>query len=411
MSGLFFPQRVTLGLDSRKISPGAVAAIVFAGGELHSSQRATVLLKRLGMNVSCKTVQRVLADVGDEFIERRDHQQLSNERIETPPELAVVQCDGGRIMTREPGQGPGVHQQAWKETKNAGLFRMTSRVSEEDPHPELPSAFVDRTLVAQFAEMAKPENAGKNSTKSTRDDALEEPSSPQERASRPRVLVRSVLSSMADSTTFGQQMKHEAAQRRFDEAARRAFVGDGLPWNWTIQSEHFADYVPILDFMHVTSYLYAAASVIDPTNDGAWQLYLSLAHLCWQGESAEVIEELFNWLQQHGVADPQSAGKDHPLRPVVDAWRYLDNNRTRMDYPEYRRQGLPVTSSLMESLVKQINLRVKGTEMFWDRPEGAERILQIRAAILSDDDRLDRYLKRRPGCPYVRRSSTKLKNR
>ena len=50
-----------------------------------------------------------------------------------------------------------------------------------------------------------------------------------------------------------------------------------------------------------------------------------------------------------------------------------------MDYPTYRRQGLPVTSSLMQSLVKQINHRAKGTEMFWDRPQGAERILQIRA--------------------------------
>ena len=59
----------------------------------------------------------------------------------------------------------------------------------------------------------------------------------------------------------------------------------------------------------------------------------------------------------------------------------------------------------MDSLVKQINHRVKGTEMFWDRPQGAERILQIRAAILSDDDRLDRYLKHRPGSPYVRRST------
>ena len=59
----------------------------------------------------------------------------------------------------------------------------------------------------------------------------------------------------------------------------------------------------------------------------------------------------------------------------------------------------------MESLVKQINLRVQGTEMFWNRPQGAERILQIRAAILSDGDRLERYLQRHPGCPYVRRST------
>ena len=76
-----------------------------------------------------------------------------------------------------------------------------------------------------------------------------------------------------------------------------------------------------------------------------------------------------------------------------------------MNYPSYRRQGLPVTSSPMESLIKQINLRVKGTEMFWDDPDGAEALLQVRAAALSDDGRLEDYLDKRPGYPFVRRTT------
>ena len=76
-----------------------------------------------------------------------------------------------------------------------------------------------------------------------------------------------------------------------------------------------------------------------------------------------------------------------------------------MDYPRYRRQGLPVTSAPMESLIKQINFRVKGTEMFWDDPEGAEAILHLRAAALSEDERLADYLSRRPGWPFVRRTT------
>ena len=59
----------------------------------------------------------------------------------------------------------------------------------------------------------------------------------------------------------------------------------------------------------------------------------------------------------------------------------------------------------MESLVKQINLRVKGTEMFWDDPDGAEAILRLRAASLSDDGRLDRHLATRPGHPFLRRTT------
>jgi hypothetical protein len=57
----------------------------------------------------------------------------------------------------------------------------------------------------------------------------------------------------------------------------------------------------------------------------------------------------------------------------------------------------------MESLVKEMNYRVKGTEMFWNDPEGAEAILQVRAASLCDDDRLAKHLMERPGSPFTRR--------
>jgi hypothetical protein len=77
---------------------------------------------------------------------------------------------------------------------------------------------------------------------------------------------------------------------------------------------------------------------------------------------------------------------------------YLGNNQDHMNYPAYRRQGLPVTSSLMESLIKEVNYRVKGTEKFWHNPEGAEAILQVRAAVLSDDNRLQAFIQARPGC-------------
>lgn len=76
-----------------------------------------------------------------------------------------------------------------------------------------------------------------------------------------------------------------------------------------------------------------------------------------------------------------------------------------MDYPRYRSLGLPVTSAPMESLIKPINHRVKGTEMFWGDPQGAEAILHLRAAALCEDDRLDRHLAQRPGWPFQRRTT------
>jgi hypothetical protein len=81
-----------------------------------------------------------------------------------------------------------------------------------------------------------------------------------------------------------------------------------------------------------------------------------------------------------------------------------------MKYPEYRQAGLPVTTAWMESLVKEINYRVKGTEIFWNDPVGAEAILQVRAAALCDDDRLVHHLRTRPGTPFTRRPKSPSPN-
>ncbi len=51
-----------------------------------------------------------------------------------------------------------------------------------------------------------------------------------------------------------------------------------------------------------------------------------------------------------------------------------------------------------------MNYRVKGTEKFWNDGPAGEAILQVRAALLSDDDRLAAHLRQRPGRPYARAS-------
>ncbi|MBY0231772.1 MAG: LysR family transcriptional regulator, partial [Gemmataceae bacterium] len=132
-------------------------------------------------------------------------------------------------------------------------------------------------------------------------------------------------------------------------------------------------------------------------------LYLGWLRACWQGRVGEVIEDLRR--QQARLGDPpegEEADAKDPRRLVADALRCLGNNRERMGYPRCRKAGLPVTSSLAESLVGEFNARVKGREKFWNRPEGAETILQLRAAVLSEDGRLDRHFAQRPGNPRRR---------
>jgi hypothetical protein len=384
-----------------------VERIVHAGAESRSEKRAQIMLEKVGgcRDVSVKTIERVLHDVGAELQTLRDcpPSRLPKSLVPPPPAgpppLAVVMYDGGRLLTRQPGHGPGVHEQAWRETKNASLESRTHQSHEHDPRPTLPACFADPRHVAELAGTAPlPISAP---AVPARDDREPEPPS--------RRLVRTCLSSLSNAKEFGRQLQREARRRCLPQAKFKAFVGDGLPANWTIWKTHFPDFEPILDFMHAVEYVYAAAAVIDADDpQAAWNGYLRWAELCWSGQVQQVLPELRAWLENHGLVPGQTLDEKHPHHAVHAACRYLTNNASRMDYARYRRAGLPVTSAPMESLVKQMNLRVKGTEMFWnDATRGGEAILQIRSAALSDDGRLETYLTRRPGCPFVRKTSSK----
>ena len=72
----------------------------------------------------------------------------------------------------------------------------------------------------------------------------------------PRRLVETCVASRHDSRSFGPLVAAEAQERDFYRAQRRAFVGDGQAYNWSIQRGYFPDYEPIVDLLHVLCYLY-----------------------------------------------------------------------------------------------------------------------------------------------------------
>jgi len=119
----------------------------------------------------------------------------------------------------------------------------------------------------------------------------------------------------------------------------------------------------------------------------------------------EVIAALRQWMDKNPWLHAEPPSDKEPQAIVQTTLTYLQNNAVRMDYPRYRQQGLPVTSAMVESMIKEINYRVKGTEKFWNRPERAEAILQVRAAALCDDDRLSQWIKNRPGGLFARPST------
>ncbi|HWT83170.1 MAG TPA: LysR family transcriptional regulator, partial [Candidatus Methylomirabilis sp.] len=141
--------------------------------------------------------------------------------------------------------------------------------------------------------------------------------------------------------------------------------------------------------------------------DAVWERYLRWATACWQGRVAEVLEELRSTLA--GMTTPAESREEKPTDPyyvISKTIVYFEHNQPRMDYPRYRQQGLPVCSGLVESLIKQFNRRVKGTEKFWNEDQ-AETILQLRAAQLSEDGRLSEHLNKRTISPFRQYKTTK----
>jgi hypothetical protein len=159
-----------------------------------------------------------------------------------------------------------------------------------------------------------------------------------------------------------------------------------------LQRRFFGSFVPILDFIHALSYVYAAATA-GRLRAAGWACYREWIRWVWQGQVRRVIVALEARQAELGLPAKGEA-ETSPRQVVARTLTYLRNQQDKMRYDEYRRQGLPITSSLMESVVKQVNRRVKGTEKFWSE-EGAEAILQLRADQLSSDQPLEAFWQRR----------------
>jgi hypothetical protein len=208
----------------------------------------------------------------------------------------------------------------------------------------------------------------------------------------PQWEKRQVVASRQSWPLFGPLLAAAAWLAGFATAKRKAFVADGARAIWRVWQRRFSSYVPILDFIHAVSYVYAAAKAVGQDAAG-WLLYAAWVVWVWQGKVGLVIEKLQEWQNQHGKPT-QAEAETSPRHVVAKALRYLTNNQSKMKYDEYRQQGLPLVSSLVESMVKQISRRVKGTEKFWGE-EGAEAILQLRADYLSDGAVMEDFWQRR----------------
>ena len=383
---------VKLGLGPENLSPALVQKVVRHGGKDAFSEARDDLKEDVGLDLTAKQVQRIAERVGAEWAAARDadvelyKQGKLPRRYSGKPEVVAVMPDGGRLLTRAAEAAPGVHAPQWKEPKYGCCLTLNTKESKSDPQPEPPARFVDPCRVPQIVKEVK------GRTSQTAPPSVKPKCRPCKRLRRKQTvqIVRTVVATMLGAEEFAYILSTEAYLRNFDLARRKAYVCDGQSYNWTIWDEHFRPlgFLPILDFLHLLTYLYDAAQASGGGARPQWARYERWLRLAWAGSRAKLWSELCTAAAQAG-APPKEAPEQDPRRILADAARYVENNLTRMDYPRYRKLGLPTSSAPIESTIKQFNRRVKGTEKFWLK-SGAEAILQVRAAYLSRDDRVER---------------------
>lgn len=406
---------------------------------------ADSVAETLEIELGTKRVERLAERIGRERVAERELsvaewealplvQKLAAPAGVKAPAVVCVSCDGGRVQRCDLPPDAKSH---WCETKVGALLELKPNPHDSDPCPAVPDKFLDLAEMEQLtreikrsapkgskfqkadaaamhatcataspapAELSADENGGPSQSETT--SAREPTAAATESrdvvaesrvavvAEPPVVLGRDVVASLADSERFGTMLAAAAWALGFAAALLKAFVADGQAANWGIWKRNFKHlgFVPILDFIHALSYVFAAAMAGRSREQGG-PVYIRWITWVWQGDVSRVIAEMAGRAVELG-APPADAAETDPRQIVAESLTYLTNQQSRMNYPAYRRMGLPITSSHIESTIKQINQRVKGSEKFWTEL-GGEALLQLRGDQLSDTAPLEPFWVRR----------------
>jgi hypothetical protein len=169
---------------------------------------------------------------------------------------------------------------------------------------------------------------------------------------------------------FAARVQRDATRRGFDMAERRAVLGDGAKWIWNLADEYFPDAVQILDRFHAKQHLSDVGKAIyGATSD----LAKGWAHERHDQLDAGEIEALLLALRTHSPANEEA-------RKCIE---YIEANRHRMRYPEFRAAGLCTSTGVVEAGCKvAIGTRCKRTGMHWT-VAGVDAIIALRCYKLS----------------------------
>jgi hypothetical protein len=329
-----FPVDVELDIENTELSPGVRRMLAGVGHELPFEQGRQQMELLAGLAVTTKAVERTAEAVGAD-IEVRQQRQLSQAMqlplpIPLGPRIPIlyVEMDGTGI--------PVVR----KETEG--------RVGKQNGQP---AHTREAKLGCVFTQTTVDEGGYP-----VRDEAS-----------------TSYVGAIESCEEFGRRLYTEAWQRGWARAEKKVVLGDGAEWIWNQASLHFPDAIQIVDLYHAREHLWRLGAKLYPNDSPAQKRWVMVRK---DKLDEGKIEALVGSLRSVAASHPELA---EDLR--TEAY-YFGDNKERMRYPKFRKQGLFVGSGVIEAGCKTVLGRLKQSGMFWT-VRGANAIITLRCCQLS----------------------------
>jgi hypothetical protein len=334
-----FPADVELDIDKTDFSPGVRRMLAVVGGVAAFARGCDQMKLLAGLEVTAKAVERTAESIGEDIAMRKQKdiqsaKQLCLPAVAGPPILYLyLQMDGTQVFvvksetegrsSRTPGQPART-----RECKLGAVFTQTTVDDQGRPVRD------------------------ENST--------------------------TYVGAIENAEEFGLRLYTEAWNRGWDRAAVRVVMGDGSHWIWNNADQHFPGAIQIVDLYHAREHLWDLARKLNPADDAAQKRWL-MHKLHWL-ESGK-IEKLVTSLRKQSDAEANS----ELSKAIHTESEYIDSNRDRMRYPEFRKKNLFVGSGVIEAGCKTvIGSRLKQSGMFWT-VRGANAIIALRCCLLNGE--------------------------
>lgn len=191
-----------------------------------------------------------------------------------------------------------------------------------------------------------------------------------------RLHQRRLVGILGSIDDFKLRLRLESLRQGIDSATQVVWLSDGARGFWRLYRECFAHRaVGILDFYHAAQHLWQAASAYHDGNpDRTPQMWFArMRYQLRHGFGKRIIKEL-DWLSK-------SKNTAEATKPILCQVRdYLLTHIDHIQYRQFKKQGLPIGSGMVESACKWlIQQRFKGTGMRWSE-DGFNHLLHLRLA-------------------------------